>query len=291
MGIKGKTWRLLYKSYLDFKCCVRIQDKMSEWYPLHCGIHQGGYLSLVKYIAFINSLINCLEESNLCCAVHGIKTSPLGYADDVASASTSKRKTDLVLEIVFRHSCTWRYLFNLKKSAVLVFGEKERENNINSKNRTYMLGKEKIKECTEYDHLGLKNNNMGNNRVRTTEKISKGRKTLNAASGLGVKSGGLTIKACGMLFWAMVIPTVTFASELWVMNDDDIKLLEDFQIYAGRRIQRFQQSSPRETSYTSLGWLRIEIFIYVKKLLFIRSIAVLDNDSIYKQIFTRRRRF
>ena len=151
-----------------------------------------------------------------------------------------------------------------------------------------MLGRDKIKECSEYDHLGLKNNNMGNNRVRITEKISKGRKTLNAASGLGVKPGGLTVKACSMLFWAMVIPTVTFASELWVMNDDDIKLLEDFQIYAGRRIQRFQQSSPRETSYTSLGWLRIEIFVYVKKLLFVRSIAVLDNDSIYKQIFVRR---
>ena len=59
-------------------------------------------------------------------------------------------------------------------------------------------------------------------------------------------------------------------------------------IYAGRRIQRFLQSSPRETSYASLGWLRIELFIYVKKLLFIRSVAVLGDDSIYKRIFIKR---
>ena len=36
-----------------------------------------------------------------------------------------------------------------------------------------------------------------------------------------------------------------------------------------------------------LGWLRLEIFIYVKKVLLIRSIAML-SDSIYKRIFRQR---
>ena len=34
LGIKGKTWRLLYITYTDFKCRVRVQDKMSDWYRL-----------------------------------------------------------------------------------------------------------------------------------------------------------------------------------------------------------------------------------------------------------------
>ena len=114
------------------------------------------------------------------------------------------------------------------------------------------------------------------------EKISKGRKALNAASCLGLKPGGLAIQACSMLFWAMIILIITFASELWVMCDNDTKLLEDIQVYAGRRIQRSHQSSPRETSYVSQGWLRLELYTYVKKLLFIRSIAVLDDGTVYK---------
>ena len=101
---------------------------MSEWYPLRCGIHQGGYLSLIKYLAFINSLLTCLEHSGLCSVIYGINVSPLRYADDVASASTSKHNTDKVLKLVYEHSCVWRYRFNPKKSAVLVFGESEREN-------------------------------------------------------------------------------------------------------------------------------------------------------------------
>ena len=56
LGITGKLWRLLYFSYIDFRCKVRIQDKFSKMYSMRCGIHQGGFLSLLKYAAFINSL-------------------------------------------------------------------------------------------------------------------------------------------------------------------------------------------------------------------------------------------
>ena len=287
LGIQGRTWRLLYKSYENFKCRVRIQDSLSEWYPLRCGIHQGGYLSLVKYIAFINSLLVSLENSKLCCSIYGISVSPLGYADDIATASTSKWKTDRVLQTVHDHSCKWRYRFNPKKSSVLVYGENHKENKINSKHRFYRLGKEVIKESISYDHLGLKNNCLLDNE-RTKEKISKGRKALNAAAGLGLKPGGLSIRACGLIFWSMVVPIITFASEMWVLSDEDVGLLEDFQLYAGRRIQRLHQKAPRETSYRGLGWLSLEIYIYVKKLLFIRTIAILGDASVYKQVFVNR---
>ena len=155
-----------------------------------------------------------------------MKVAPLGYADDVATASTNKNNTDRVLKIVYDHSCKWRYRFNPKKSAVLVFGESERENRHNSAPRTYRLGTDLIKEDQNYDHIGLRNNCQWQNKERIVLKISKGRNALNAASGLGLKPGGLTIKACSMIVWAMVVPIVTFACELWVLNDEDIILLE-----------------------------------------------------------------
>ena len=150
--------------------------------------------------------------------------------------------------------------FNPKKSAVLVYGESEREHRRNTQYRDYKLGNDRIKEEVDYDHLGLKNNCLGQNTNRIKEKLSKGWKALNAASGLGLKSGGLTIRACSKLFWPMVVPITTFASELWVLSDEDIRLIEEFQRYAGRRIQRFPQGSPNETSYTGLGWIRLDFF-------------------------------
>ena len=95
---------------------------------MSCGIHQGGILSLLKYTAFINTLLVTLQDSGLYCALARLKTSPLGYADDVAAASTSKNNTDRILNIVHQHSCKWRYDLNADKSAVLVYGETAAQN-------------------------------------------------------------------------------------------------------------------------------------------------------------------
>ena len=255
LGIRGRIWRLLYNMYIDFKCRARVQNKYSNWYSLTCGIHQGGFLSLFKYLVFINSLLVELEQSTLCCSIYGIPVSPLGYADDIAAATTSKAKTDRVLDTVYQHSNKWRYRFNPKKSAILVYGESVAENRNFSRYRVFKLGNDQIKERNDYDHLGLRNSRNGDNSVRLNDKIRKGRKALNAAAGLGLKPGGLTIKGCSIIFWSMTIPIVTFSSELWVLNDDDINTIERFQRYSGRRVQRFHPKSPNETSYAGLGWI------------------------------------
>ena len=94
MGIVGKVWRLLYLSYQNFWCKVRINGQYSDWYKMECGIHQGGYLSLLKYTAFIDPLLREIEESGIGCCISGIPTSPLGYADDIAAACLTKAKID-----------------------------------------------------------------------------------------------------------------------------------------------------------------------------------------------------
>ena len=150
-GLRGNIWRLLYKCYINFRCRVRIHEIFSDLYTMSCGIHQGGFLSLVKYIAFINSLLVSLKESNACCAIDNVKSSPVGYADDVAAASTSKNKMDRVLKIADEHSKKWRYDFNASKSAILAHGETEPVNKRNIQYRNYWLGDEGVKEKKEYD--------------------------------------------------------------------------------------------------------------------------------------------
>ena len=60
------------------------------------------------------------------------------------------------------------------------------------------------------------------------------------------------MKACSLLFWSLIVPIVTFASELWVLKDQDVEMLESFQRYAGKRIQRFSSNTPNETSFSAL---------------------------------------
>ena len=288
MGIKGNLWRLLYRSYEDFQCCVRIGGKDSSYYTMGCGIHQGGYLSLVKYTAYIDSLITTLEQSNLCCDIYRIKSSPVGYADDMAACTTSKRKMDLVMDRVHQHGCDWRYSFNAGKSAVLIFGESLKDRKYGSENRMFTLGGKRVKERLYYDHVGVKTCVKGDTYVRTEERITKARKALNASTNAGIRRGGLNLSTCNLIYWTFVIPTLLFGCEIWVLKNKDVDLLNGFQRYAARRLQRLHAYSLNITSLACLGWMNLVLFIKARKVTFVKTILQMEDSMPVRKIFVER---
>ena len=288
MGIVGKTWRLLYKSYHDFRCKVRLAGCYSDWYVMRCGIHQGGFLSLLKYAAFIDPLLREIENSGLCFRISNIPAGPVGYADDLSVCSVSKNYLDRALDLVYKYSCKWRFYYNANKSAVMVYGESKREAERNSKFRNFKLGKDKVKEKTEYDHVGVKNCLFGNFTVRTEDRISRGRRAFNSVTSIGIKKKGVCMSVCTTIFWAIIMPIVTYGSELWVLRGNETELLRSFQRYVGRRCQRFPKRSPNYSAYYPLGWISIDRFIKVKKLLFLRTILVMPDDAICKRMLTHK---
>ena len=288
IGIKDSLWRILYKMYLNFSCCVRIGDLKSAWFSMDCGIHQGGFLSLMKYTVFIDSLLRELEASNLCCAIYRIPSSHVGYADDLAACTINKHRMDQVMGLVSSHSDNWRYNFNPGKSAVLVFGETARERELGSKYREFRLGKGKVHEKLHYDHVGIKSCVMGDTHTRTVEKITKAKKVLNMATNMGVVKGGLNLNTCCMIYWTVVFPTLSFGCEIWILKDKDIELLKGFQRFAARRLQRLHPRSINSTCISCLGWLDIIRVIKGKKLIFIRTIAYMEEFSPLRRIFVER---
>ena len=288
LGITGRLWRILKKGYVGFKCCVRIHSKTSESYEMLCGIHQGGFLSSIKYIAFINSLLVELQQSNLCIMVKTMKCTPVGYADDLSAACNTKNKMDKVMTLVNNHSNRWRYEYNAQKSAVLVFGEDKRSHDINCKDRNFNIGGRKVPEKSHYDHVGIKHCIFDNDSQTVDEKISKGRKTLNASTGLGVKRKGLSMSICNLIFWLVIIPITTYGAEIWTLSDGDIGNLNKFQGYAGRRFQRFGPSTPNFSSFYGLGWMGITSFICIKKLMFAFTFVMMNDNSILKKLFMER---
>ena len=79
------------------------------------------------------------------------------------------------------------------------------------------------------------------------------------------------------MFWLIVVPITLFGSELWVLNDKSVNLIEQFQIYAGKRVQRLYSKAPNDCYFFGLGWIRLVRMVEVKKLLFARSILALDD--------------
>ena len=264
IGVRGKTWRLLYCCYLDFWCVVRVQGHVSRWYQLKCGIHQGGYMSLIKYTAFINSILVALQRSGLCCSIGRIPSTPVGYADDLAACCLSERKLEGALRIVYRHGCTWLYSYNAKKSGVMVYGETMATNRHNAEVRKFKLGGEQVKEKLTYEHVGITTCLSDDDAEGVVGRLAKARRTLNANSGLGIRRNGLTVGTCSIIFRVVVVPIALFRSEIWILNDKSAKMIEDFQIYAGKKIHRLCIRSPNICSFFGLGWVRLERLTEIK---------------------------
>ena len=91
-----------------------------------------------------------------------------------------------------------------------------------------------------------------------------------------------------MIFWSVVVPIANYGCELLILNDKHLILIEEFQEYAGRRIQRFFNRSPKVSTFFALGWMRLERFIEVKKLLFMHNVLSLEDNEPVKIIFRER---
>ena len=192
----------------------------------------------------------------------------MGYADDLATRSTSKHNLDRAIDIVAAHGRTWRYDFNAKKSGILVYGEERAESIQNVSLRSFRLGPDKVSERTHYDHVGIRESIFEDDVSGLEERVSKARRTLNAISGLGVRRCGLTIRTCNTIFWSVVIPIAMYGCELLFLTEGHITILEEFQEYAGRKLQRFHVRSPRACSFYTLGWVRLERYVEIRKLFF-----------------------
>ena len=94
--------------------------------------------------------------------------------------------------------------------------------------------------------------------------------------------------SCNIIFWSLVVPSATYGSEIWHLNGNSISLLESFQIYAAKKIQRFYHRIPNACCLYALGWMRLERFIQVKKLLFVCSMLALEDGALSKTIFCKR---
>ena len=160
--------------------------------------------------------------------------------------------------------------FNAKKSGIMVYGEGKAKNSLNAQKRVFKLGPDVVKERVNYDHVGVRSTLYDDDVSGLSERISKARRAFYSITGIGIRRKSLNMSACSIIFWSIIVPIATFGCELLVLSDKSISLLETFQEHIGKRIQRLGKYAPNVCSFYTLGWLRLERYVEVKKLLFIR---------------------
>ena len=89
---------------------------------------------------------------------------------------------------------------------------------------------------------------------------------------------------CCPIFWSVVVPTALYGSEVWCLKEKHVELLDKFQAFAGNHIQRLCTSTATTCGYFELGWLHLSTLVHVRKLLFLKTVIVMENSSIIKEV-------
>ena len=89
--------------------------------------------------------------------------------------------------IAYQHSCDWRYGFNPKKCAIVIYDEDKEQNTVNSI-RTFSLGPHRIKEKNGYEHVGVTSSIIDYDYCITADRLTKARRFLTLAQALALES-------------------------------------------------------------------------------------------------------
>ena len=116
-GLPKRMIRFLSGYLRDRTYRVRCSSAVSRWYPIHAGVPQGGSLSPLLYLLYVNDIP--LAEDHY--------TAPSQYADDLAIWSSSLNyntacaRLQVQLDRVVKWCDRWRIVMNATKSQALVF--------------------------------------------------------------------------------------------------------------------------------------------------------------------------
>ena len=84
---------LVINWYSKLHCAVRRNGFIVEWFPILCGLRQGGVLSPYLFSVYVNDLISELRHSGSDAHIGKLFMGCVLYADDVEVERATSRQT------------------------------------------------------------------------------------------------------------------------------------------------------------------------------------------------------
>ena len=82
--------RLLFYIYTNQKCAVKWGNDVSSFFDVKNGVRQGGVISGIFFVVYIDELLQILRKSGLGCTIYGVFLGAFIYADDILLLSCSR---------------------------------------------------------------------------------------------------------------------------------------------------------------------------------------------------------
>ena len=245
------TLRNLYR---EFHVKVKVQGELSSHGRIEQGLKQGGVLSTTLLTLFMDDKIRKIHMENLGAKIGRKSIGIIAYADDEVLISTDPTELQQLLDIAYKHSCLWRYRYNVSKCKILIYGKR-------SESIEWLLGGDLVEVTEEYTHLGVIMTPGAAAKRRIEEGMKTARRALYAQCTQGLNIARMSPLTLHAIWRIYAEPALTYSLPVTKMTAEDIAYLERMQL----RVYRLMQGLPGKTQKTAvlamLGALPTKIMI------------------------------
>ena len=287
LGISGKLWWLLRAWLEGSTCTIMVNGELSESFPITRSIKQGGLLSMFFFcVSHYDIHKEAIKFPAASLVWQDIDVSTPTFADDTLLLSLTLSNLQAMLDNIYQYGRKWRITFSPQKSMCMTFGESRYKNRKNALTRQLYLGETPLQEVDNAIYLGMNLSAFNNTLDMIKERCNRGYSYLGSLTSLGFNATGLSPSTCATLWNRLCIPSILFSCENWIsIPKVQYQMLEKVQRSIAKHIQGLNWRTHNEIAIGLLGWSTMESKIHKAKLLFLRQLITLKNDSMIKRVF------
>jgi exonuclease III len=121
-GLPTNVVRLLYIWYSNSNAFVRWGSATSQSFHLKAGVRQGGVLSPLLFVIYVDSVINRLQANGAGCTLGNVYVGCILYADDLLLISISVTEMQIMIDICTEELHTLDMVLNANKCCIMRVG-------------------------------------------------------------------------------------------------------------------------------------------------------------------------
>ena len=197
--------------YQRVSSSVKINNQLSDWFDVNCGVKQGCVLSPTLFSMFINDLVDSVRGSGRGLKIKGTSIDILMYADDVVVLAETEGDLQEILSSINSWCSSWGISINVKKTKVNHFRYKRTPQS----NFKFKLGDQHIEYAHEYKYLGFLFNEFLDLDKSIQRVFDRGNQALGAVIAKAKASGGLPFSVFTQLYNASVLSICNYSAHIW----------------------------------------------------------------------------
>ncbi len=260
---------------------VKWKGLLGEPAPVNRGVRQGGILSTSLYKAYINPLLEELENSGLGLQIGPVHLGNPTCADDVLLIANAKWKLQLLLDKARSFADLSEYELNPTKSAIIRYVPKGSLEHRQLEDQAWTLGDSDIPIQDTLTHLGLERSSPDFPDCNIQARINLARRTVYALLGTGIHGvNGLNPSTSIHIFKVYVQSRFLSGLEALVIPRKLLEELNKYHLGYLRAIQGMPQHTAKVAAYLLLGDFPMEGHIHLRQLSLLGQMIRCENSNM-----------